>query len=132
MSFSITMQAFENGTFATFKRSIAWEIFGPFAQPSPAGGYVFFKNGKRGGEFDIDDEEEITGVGIDRPSDAALRCLYDLACKVPSLIEWMGFTGTAVTDAAFIAGQPSWFDKLDRPPSVVHSFDELLRCIQTS
>ncbi len=126
------MQTFANGTFATFKRSRAWDIFGPHAKPAKGGGYDLFYEGQSGGYLNLKEAEEITGIGLERLSDRALLGLYELASQVPSWISWGNFT-TAVTNADFIDGLPTWLlAALEKPPTVVHSAEELLECIASS
>jgi hypothetical protein len=124
MSLAMHVQAFENKTFSTFKRSIAWNIFEPKAIPS-AGAWDLIYDGRRGGTLMIDENEFITGCSVRRPSANAVRDLYAVAQKVPSVLNLC--EDFFFADARFLAGFPDFLIKdLPKPPRLVLSADELL------
>jgi len=124
MSLTIFLQCFENGDVSTFKRSIAWNIFGPKAVKSVMGWWLTY-DGVPAGELWMDDDELIGGVAVNRPGDAALRDLYALARLVPATIN--RDSRFLVADPAVLQGIPDWLLKvLPTPPIVVHSADDFL------
>ncbi len=124
MSFTIHMQAFDHGTFSSFKRSIAWDIFGPHIVPAFMGTELRYDDNYNG-DCNIEDTDEITGVSINRPGVPAVIDLHKLACLVPSAIYWG--TSYCVADAAYIPGLPQWLiDAFTFQPPVVRTPDELL------
>jgi hypothetical protein len=130
MGFLINLQAYENGTFSKFDRSIIWDIYKSKAMPRFRGWDLTY-DGNRGGFLSLSDEDPTTGFGLDRPSDPALRDMYEVARQVPCLINWFHYS--AVADERYLAGIPDWLLKaLGVPPHVVHSGDDLIRCIAQS
>jgi len=124
MSIAMHVQAFENKTFSRFKRSIAWDVFGPKAFPS-AEGWDLIYDGRRGGTLVLDEDEFITSCSVRRPSDNAIRDLYAVAQQVPSVLNLGGDFFFA--DAKFLAGLPDFLlNDLPKPPRLVLSADELL------
>jgi hypothetical protein len=132
MGFSISLQSFDHGECTTFDSSIAVEVFGNhivwLAKDRPWLQY----DGVLGGEFMISEKDgQARGVSLIRPSDAALRSLYELACLVPSAITWS--ENYVVANPAFIAGLPDFLTKaFGHPPIVANSGDELIQAIATS
>jgi hypothetical protein len=124
MSFTICLQAFDHGTFSSFKRSIAWDIFGPHAFPAAWGSQLRYAD-QISGTLLIDDTDEIDGVSINRPGDSGLIDLHKVACLVPSAIYWG--TSYCVANAAYIPGLPQWLiDAFTFQPPVVSTPDEFL------
>ena len=124
MSIAMHVQAFENKTFSTFKRSIAWNIFEPKAIPS-VGAWDLIYDGRRGGTLMLDEDEFITGCSVRRPSESAVRDLYAVARQVPSVLN-LG-EDFFFADAKFLAGFPDFLlNDLPKPPQLVLSADELL------
>jgi hypothetical protein len=127
MSFSLSLQCFENGTLSSFPRSVAWNIFGQYLHPSNDGLELWYNN-QYDGTLLMKDEVEITGVSINRPGNHALRDLYRLACLTPSVIYWG--TSYAVTNASYISGLPKYLiEAFTYEPHIVGSADEFLECL---
>jgi hypothetical protein len=124
MSLAVHVQAFENKTFSTFKRSIVWNVFKTRAIPS-AGAWDLIYDGRRGGTLMLDEDEFIDGCSVRRPSDNAIRDLYAVARQVPSVLNLDA--NFFFADAKFLAGFPDFLlNDLPRPPRLVLSADELL------
>lgn len=126
----IHMQSFINGEIYEFPRAIVWNAFYSRCHWVREGWGLVYDNGPAGVLY-LDDDPLITGFGINRPGDSAIHDLFEVALRVPSLIHWT--THSAVANPAFLAGTPDWIaTHHGRPPSVVHSGEELIRCIARS
>jgi hypothetical protein len=124
VSIAMHVQAFENKTFSTFKRSIAWDIFKTKAILS-AGAWDLIYDGRVGGTLTLADDEFIEAVSVRRPSDNAIRDLYAVAQQVPSVLNL--HENFFFADARFLAGFPDFLiNDLPKPPRLVLSADELL------
>jgi hypothetical protein len=123
MSLAINLQAFDNKTFSTFRRSIAWNVFGPKASPCVEGWDLTY-DGRRGGTLVLDDSDFIEGCSIRRPSANAIRDLYKVAQQVSSTINLDA--DFFVADARVLANLPDFMFALPKPPLVVSSAEELL------
>lgn len=131
MGFSIVLQAYENGMSSKFDRSIIWDIYNSKATAANFGGWDLTYDGNRGGHLFLPSDDPTDGFGLDRPSDAALHHMYEVARQVPCLINWD--CHSAVADERYLAGIPDWLLKaLGVPPHIVHSGDDLIRCIAQS
>jgi hypothetical protein len=128
MGLLISLQAFQDNNFATFKRSIAWDVFGPRAKPS-AEGHGLWYDAIYNGVLCLDDDEDLTGFSLLRPGDGAALDFYKIAQKVPSLLMWNGDC-FAVADAAYLAGIPNWMLE-GYSPTIAHSGEEFLECLGT-
>lgn len=129
MGFMIHLQSVENGKISKFSRSVVWNVYKSKAQLNPEGWGLTY-NGDRAGVLYLDDEDPIGGFAINRPGDPALRDMYEVARQVPCLIHW---NYSAVADERFIAEIPDWLLKaLIAPPHIIHSGDDLIRCIAPS
>jgi hypothetical protein len=105
-------------------------VFGKYIKRTIVGLTLSY-DGNPGGVLYIHGGDEITGVSINRPSDAAIYSLYDLACLVPSAFTWS--ENYAVAKEAYIPGIPDWLIKaFGHPPIVAHSADELIQAIARS
>jgi hypothetical protein len=130
MSFSIHLQSFENGKISKFPRSIIWDVYQSKACLHPAGWDLMY-DGRKAGELYLGDDDPIDGFSINRPGDPAIRDMYEVARQVPCLINWDH--NSAVADERFIAGVPDWLLKaMVLAPHIIHSGDDLLRCIAQS
>jgi hypothetical protein len=128
MGFSVSLQSFEHGTFSTFERSIAYNIFGNYIYRRRNWLELWYGD-EFNGIFSIDDQVEIDGVSIERPGNQALCGLYELARLTPSLITWP--EGCAVANTAFLPGIPEWLlDAFKKPPAIVHDAEDPGRCLQ--
>jgi hypothetical protein len=126
MSLAMHVQGFHNKDFYKFKRSIAWDIFGPKCSPPRLFGFDLYYGNRSGGFLYLDEDELIDGVSIQSPSDNAVRDLYAVARQVPSAIHLDA--AFFVADAAFLAGIPDWLPPaLPKPIRVAHSADELMQ-----
>ena len=124
MSLAIHLQAFDNKTFATFRRSIAWNVFGPKASQCVEGWDLTY-DGRRGGTLVLDDSDFIEGCSIRRPSANAVRDLYKVAQQVSSAINLDA--DFFVAEARVLANLPEFLlIALPKPPQVVSSAEELL------
>jgi hypothetical protein len=128
MSLAIIHQAFRNGEIYKYRRSIVWDIFGSKCSPPRLLGYDLTYGDKDGGFLYLDEEDFISGFGIQSPSDDAMRDLYDVARQVRSAIHLDD--AFFVADEAFLADIPDWLPPLLRKPvRVAHDADELIRLI---
>ena len=124
MSWAIYLQSFEDKAVSRFKRSIAWDVFGPKAHRTPEGWGLMYGN-RNGGVLILDDDEFVGGCAVRRPSNDAIKDLYQVAQRVRSTIN--ADAAFFVADAAFLADIPEWLTSvLPKPPRVVLSADELL------
>jgi hypothetical protein len=125
------LQSFDHGECTTFDSSIVLGVFGKHITWLSGHPWLQY-DGVLGGEFMMNEKEgQVDGVSLIRPSDAALRSLYELACLVPSAITWS--ENYVVANPAFIAGLPDFLTKaFGHPPIVANSGDELIQAIATS
>ncbi len=130
MSFMIHLQSFENGKISKFSRSIIWDVYKSKAALN-AEGWGLTYNGNRAGVLYLDDDDPTDGFSINRPGDPAILDMYEVARQVPCLINWEHHS--AVADERFIAGIPDWLlNALGVPPHIIHSGNDLIRCISQS
>jgi hypothetical protein len=130
MSFMIHMQSFMNGEVYEFPRTIVWNVFFPRSHWVREGWALTYDTGFAGVLY-LKDAPLIDGCSINRPGDPALIDLFEVARRVPSLINWD--CNSAIANPAFLAGIPDWLlNALGKPPSVVHSGEGLLWAIARS
>jgi hypothetical protein len=128
MSFDISLQCFENGTFSHFKREIAWRQFRPFARPDGSRWNLVFPDGSRG-SLRIDETDKITGFSINRPGGLLLYdTVYVILSQTPSLLYWND--ECAVGDPSVIPGIPSWLLQALGQPAIVRSGQEIIDYIE--
>jgi hypothetical protein len=126
MSLAMHVQGIRNKNLCKFDRSIVWDIFGSKCTESYRGYDLWYDDGK-GGFLYLSEDELIDGIGIQSPSEAAIRDLYAVARQVPSTIDWNG--AFFVADRAFLKHLPFWTTLLPKPVRVARSADELLELL---
>ena len=127
MSFSISLQCFENGTFSKFKRSIAWDAFGPYARPCQEGLELWYSD-QYCGVLYLEDDEEIDGLSINRPGRPCFDGIYSILSKTPSLLYWSD--ACAVANTAVIPGLPSWVVPALGQPAIVNSAEDIITFLE--
>jgi hypothetical protein len=128
MSWAIHLQSFQNGKISKFSRSIIWDVYGPKALLN-AEGWGLTYDGIAAGVLILDDDDPTDGFSIRRPGRPAIRDMYEVARQVPCLINWDD--NSAVADERFIAGIPDWLlNALAGRPHIIHSGDDLLKCLE--
>lgn len=130
MSLMVHLQCFENGAVSKFHRSVVWDVFGSRCFSVNEGWALGYDNGF-GGILYLDDDDFVGGCSVNRPSNSAILDLYQVARQVPSLVNLD--RNFAAANPAFLAGAPSWLvNALPRPPTIVHSGEELIQCLNQS
>lgn len=128
MSFDIFLDCFKGGNFAKFPRAIAWEKFAPYAKGSFGHYDVCFPDGS-GGYLGIDDDEEISGFGVNRPTgDMLYDVVFDIMRKTSTLLYWHERIAV-VADEAVIREIPKEVLSAFGTPLIVHSGHEIISCI---
>jgi len=133
MGWSLTVQCFEHGTFSTFPRSIAWNVFGPYANPAAFSGWdLRFPDGSKG-HLSMDDDILVDGFGFDRPSGLALyEAIFAVLSRVPAIMIWLEDGRCAIADRSVLSGIPQWLLNALPPPAIVDSGQSILDYLERS
>lgn len=92
MSFDVWVTAFRDGKVTTFPRASVEDAFGPFAtRTKPERWDLSFPDGG-GGVLRMDDDQLITGFGVNRPPGSPLfwQAMLDVLKSAPTVLYWPG------------------------------------------
>src|SRR4051794_18092176 len=111
MSELITVQCFKDGAISKFPRSIAWDVFAPYARPAAFSGWDLSFPNCAWCYLDLDDDDEVDGFGINRPCSSVFDLIYSVLAKVPAIMVVSSDGFCCVADEKVIEGIPDWLLK---------------------
>ena len=122
MSETLTVQCFQHGSYAKFPREIFWSPFAPYAERAAFEGWdLRFPDGSLT-HLSIDDDKEIDGFGMERPSSGILfDIIFSILSRVPAIMIVSSDGFCCVADEKVLLGLPDWLLKALPPPKVVDS-----------